>query len=91
MTIAVSGSFEGPSLENLMAAWSRIFIAFVQRRRRLVRGLLALAAIAFLIDGFMIERSILHLLLLHPLLLLALLDGLILTETPDPQDPPDGH
>jgi hypothetical protein len=31
------------------------------------------------------------LLLLHPLLLLALLGGLILTETPDPQDPPDGH
>ena len=54
-----------------MAAWARTLTRFIHRQRRLVRGLLAVAALVLLIDGFLIERSLLHLLLLHPLLLMA--------------------
>lgn len=79
-----------PFLENLMAAWARTLTRFIHRQRRPVRGLLAVAALVLLIDGFLIERSLLHL-LLHPLLLMALLAGLILTETPDPPGASDGH
>ncbi len=80
-----------PFLENFMAAWARTLTRFIHRQRRLVRGLLAVAALVLLIDGFLIERSLLHLLLLHPLLLMALLAGLVLTETPDPPGASDGH
>lgn len=80
-----------PLLENVMAVWARTLTRFIHRRRRPVRGLLALAALVLLVDGFVIERSLLHLLLLHPLLLMALLAGLILTETPDPPGASDGH
>lgn len=58
--------------------------SWAHRRRFALRALLAIAAIALLIDGFVVERNVVHLLLLHPLLLLSLMFAVALTEDLDP-------
>jgi hypothetical protein len=73
-----------------MPAWFRSLTRFIHRQRRLLRGLLAMAVLVLLADGFLVERSLVHLLLLHPLLLMALLVGLVLTESPDASERSDG-